>query len=167
MKTLLLITAVGFMVVSAFAQQKGTTISKEQATQTALKQFPGGTVKDAELETENGRQVWSLDIELDKQLHEVWVDAQTGEIVKTGKESAAVEGSEKGMERAEKIALKEIPGEVIKSGTATVHKQPVFQFVIKSKRGQNMVVDVNKKTYKVVRVTPQALESAPKDTVKK
>jgi uncharacterized membrane protein YkoI len=168
MKTLTTIAIViALAALPAFAQQKASTISREDATKTALKQFPGGIVKSAELETEAGKQVWSFDIEVDKKIHEIWIDAHTGAIVKTESESSAAEAGEKGMDRAEKIALKEIPGEVVKKSSSTAKKQPVFEFLIKGKRGQDMIVDVSKKTYKVIRVTPAALEAKPGDTTKR
>ena len=58
-------------------------ITKAAAEKTALTKAPDGTVKDAELEEENGRLVWSFDIARPgtKNITEVQVDALTGKIV--------------------------------------------------------------------------------------
>ena len=58
-------------------------ISKAVAEKTALTKAPDGTVKDAELEEENGKLVWSFDIARPgtKNITEVQVDAITGKIV--------------------------------------------------------------------------------------
>ena len=70
-------------------------ITKAEAEKTALTKAPGGTVKDAELEEENGKLVWSFDIARPgtKNITEVQVDAITGKIVlvevETPKDQAA------------------------------------------------------------------------------
>ncbi len=151
----------------ALAQgEKSAPVSKEQATKTALDMVKGGTVQSAELKTDNGKQVWTVDIASGNKIQRVWVDARSGKIIKTDVRSASTDSSEKGMDRAERIAVKEIPGQVVKRGVGTAKKQATFQFLIKSKRGQLMKVDVSKKTYKVLAVTPAALEGMPRDSTK-
>jgi uncharacterized membrane protein YkoI len=58
-------------------------ITKAAAEKTALTKAPDGTVKDTELEAENGKLVWSFDIARPgtKNITEVQVDAITGKIV--------------------------------------------------------------------------------------
>ena len=58
-------------------------ITRAAAEKTALTKAPDGTVKDAELEEENGKLVWSFDIARPgtKNITEVQVDAITGKIV--------------------------------------------------------------------------------------
>ena len=91
-------------VAAAIAQKPGQAqlhkeakITKEQATKTALARVPNGTVKEAELERENGKLVWSFDIATagTKDITEVQVDAKTGEVVSVEKESAVAEAAEK------------------------------------------------------------------------
>ena len=62
--------------------QAQAKISEEQAAQTALVNTPGGTIKDGELENENGLLIWSFDIATpdSKSTTEVNVDAITGGI---------------------------------------------------------------------------------------
>ena len=68
--------------------QAQAKISKEQAQQTALAKAPSGTIKEGELEKENGKLIWSFDIATpdSKDITEVNVDAITGEIVSVEKE---------------------------------------------------------------------------------
>jgi hypothetical protein len=71
-------------------------ISKAEATKTALETVPNGTIKEAELEKEKGRLIWSFDISTPQSsdITEVEVDANTGAIVSVHKESAADEAAE-------------------------------------------------------------------------
>lgn len=69
-------------------------ISMDKAEATALKVYPG-KVQSSELEQEDGRWVYSFEIlAADKSLHEVWVDARKGEIVKHQIESAGQEAED-------------------------------------------------------------------------
>ena len=71
-------------------------ISKETAQQTALAKVPNGTVKEGELEKENGKLQWSFDVATPdtKDITEVNVDAMTGDVISVAKESAADEAKE-------------------------------------------------------------------------
>ena len=77
--------------------QAEAKVSQEAATRTALAQVPNGTVKEAELERERGRLMWSFDISTPGTgaITEVNVDAITGEVVSTSKESPEREAKEK------------------------------------------------------------------------
>ena len=97
MKTTNLITTVLALVVTAALGLTTATakdkedakllakakVTKAEAQKTALTKAPDGTVKDAELEEENGKLVWSFDIARPgtKDITEVQVDAITGKIV--------------------------------------------------------------------------------------
>jgi uncharacterized membrane protein YkoI len=105
----------GLSLNAAFAKDKNQSeleakakITKADAEKTALTKAPDGMVKDAELEDEDGKLVWSFDIARpgSKDITEVQVDAITGAIVsveiekpkdqkKEAKEDAAKEKSEK------------------------------------------------------------------------
>jgi uncharacterized membrane protein YkoI len=67
----------------------------EDARKIAL-QKESGNIKSQELEKERGRWIFSFDIERDKQIHEVGVDANSGEIVEDSVENPADEAKEKG-----------------------------------------------------------------------
>lgn len=71
-------------------------ISKETAEQTALAKVPNGTIKDSELEKEDGKLQWSFDVATPdtKDITEVNVDAVTGDVISADKESAADEAKE-------------------------------------------------------------------------
>jgi uncharacterized membrane protein YkoI len=79
-------------------------VSQEQATRTALARVPNSKVKSVELEREHGKLVWSFDLAEDGKpgATEIQVDAVTGKIVSTKKESAAEEAAEARKEAAEK-----------------------------------------------------------------
>ena len=93
-----------FLVVGIVAAQtppgtdkKQPRITKEEATKAALAKVPNGTVKEAELEKEKGRLVWSFDIASpgSNDITEVQVDANTGNVVSVEKESPKAEAAEK------------------------------------------------------------------------
>jgi uncharacterized membrane protein YkoI len=70
-------------------------VSQEDASKTALAKVPDGTIKESELEKEHGKLIWSFDVATpgSKDITEVNVDAITGDVVSTEKESA--EGGDK------------------------------------------------------------------------
>ena len=76
-------------------------ISLEDARATALKKVPG-KIKEEELEKENGKLVYSFDIQAtgQKDITEVQVSAIDGAIVSVEKEDAASEAKEKKQEAA-------------------------------------------------------------------
>ena len=72
-------------------------ISKPEAEKIALAQAPNGTIKEGELEKEKGRLIWSFDIATpgSQDITEVQVDAQTGQVVSTEKETPKQQQKEK------------------------------------------------------------------------
>ena len=83
-------------------------ISKADAQKVALAKVPNGKIKDAELEEENGKLIWSFDIATpgSKDITEVQVDAVTGDIVSVEKETPADQKKEKENDKKEKKAKK-------------------------------------------------------------
>ncbi len=72
-------------------------ISKAEAERIALAKVPAGTIKEAELEKEKGKLIWSFDIATPgtKDITEVNVDAMTGAVVDVSKETVAEQQKEK------------------------------------------------------------------------
>lgn len=68
-------------------------LSKNQARAIALKLHPG-KIKSAELEREQGVQMYSFDIETKDGVHEVGIDADSGKVVEDSVESAPDEAKE-------------------------------------------------------------------------
>ena len=90
------------MVVAALTAGCATSpsaakISRTDAERAALAKVPNGVIKEGELEKEHGRLIWSFDISSagSKDITEVHVDATTGEVIATEKESEAHEAAEK------------------------------------------------------------------------
>jgi uncharacterized membrane protein YkoI len=71
-------------------------VSKDAAEKTALAKVPNGTIKEGELEKENGKLQWSFDVATpdSKDITEVNVDAITGGVISADKESAESEAKE-------------------------------------------------------------------------
>jgi Peptidase propeptide and YPEB domain len=85
------------LAVPAIAKQPLPKITEAQARATALSFVKGGIVKDEELETENGRLIYSYDI---KQkgvpgVEEIQISAITGKLVSRRHETPAKEAAEK------------------------------------------------------------------------
>jgi hypothetical protein len=76
------------------ALRKEAKISMRRAQKTALAKEPG-TIKSKELEKENGKLIYSFDILTRAGIHEVQVDAITGEVVQDIVESKTAEEKEK------------------------------------------------------------------------
>jgi uncharacterized membrane protein YkoI len=72
-------------------------ISKPEAAKIALAQAPNGSIQQGELEKEKGRLIWSFDIATpdSKNVTEVQIDAQSGQVVSIEKESPKQEAKEK------------------------------------------------------------------------
>lgn len=73
------------------------TLSADSALVLAHTRVPGGQVREAELEREKGRLVYSFDLAVSGKsgIDEVLVDARTGEIVEVSHESPADEARER------------------------------------------------------------------------
>ena len=76
------------------ALQKEAKVTREQARKTVLNK-ESGTIKSQELEKENGRLIYSFDIKTKSGIHEVNVDAISGDVVEDKAESAVAEAKEK------------------------------------------------------------------------
>jgi len=100
---LISVLAMGLLNTPALAKDKKSNlearakITKAEAKKIALSKVPHGKIKEAELEEENGKLVWSFDIATphSKDITEVQVDAVTGEIVSVEKETPADQKKEK------------------------------------------------------------------------
>lgn len=64
-------------------------VNKDDALKTALADVPNGVMKEAELEKEHGKLIWSFDLATpdSKDITEVNVDAITGTVVSTHTEA--------------------------------------------------------------------------------
>ena len=71
--------------------QAQTKVSKAEAEKAALEKVPNGTVREAELEKEKGKLIWSFDIATPgtREITEVHVDAKSGKVIDISKESVA------------------------------------------------------------------------------
>src|SRR6266481_60850 len=76
-------------------------ITMAQAEKIALGKEPG-TIKSKELEKEKGKLLYSFDIQTKDAIHEVNVDAMSGEVVEDVVEDAAKEAQEKAEEMKHK-----------------------------------------------------------------
>jgi hypothetical protein len=84
-------------------------ITKSEAKKIALAKVPNGKVKEAELEMEKGKLIWSFDIKTPgtKDITEVNVDANTGEVVNVEAETPEQQAKEAAEEAKEKKAGKD------------------------------------------------------------
>ncbi len=107
MFSLTLAMVFGFVAASFAAQSseaelmKHSKITKAEAGQIALAKVPRGIVKNAEIEKEKGRIVWSFDIARPgtNDITEILVDAKTGKIISTQIESPRDQAKEAAADR--------------------------------------------------------------------
>ncbi|MEP7219594.1 MAG: PepSY domain-containing protein [Bacteroidota bacterium] len=103
---------VGALAVAAIVFTTGTAsaqkakITMKQARAAAQQAIPAGKIKSAELEHEDGQFIYSFDIKEGKAIREVWVDAMTGQVVKTETETKADEKNEAKAEKKERQTKK-------------------------------------------------------------
>jgi hypothetical protein len=90
------------------ALSKEAKITMEQAQRAALAK-EAGKIQESELEREKGRLIYSFDIKMADGIHEVNVDAMTGEIVEDTVENAAAEAKEKAADKKQKKKEKAAP----------------------------------------------------------
>ncbi len=71
-------------------------ISEKSAREIAAKRYPNSAFESAELEKENNRLIWSLDLRPNgsNKIQEVHVDAMTGDIVKVEYETPKMQKDE-------------------------------------------------------------------------
>lgn len=101
--SLLLAGALSLMLAArAFAKksqadlQAQAKVTQEQAKSIALAKVPNGTIKEGDIEKEHGKLVWSFDIATpdSKDITEVQVDANSGEVVSVATETPQDEAKE-------------------------------------------------------------------------
>jgi uncharacterized membrane protein YkoI len=159
MKSLIAVLVCMLFVSTSFTQKKmESKITKEQATKIALEQFKDAIVQSSELEKEEGKLIWSFDLKVGETTKEVWVNANTGKVIKAEEESAVKEKEEQVSDKAEKAALKKVPGEIIKKEVKKEKGKTIYSFEIKTKDGKIVEVDVNAKTNKVLKVEAEEAE---------
>lgn len=83
------------------ALAKEAKITMKQARATALKAAPG-RIKEAELEREDGKLVYSFDIKTKEGIKEVQINAIDGSVVSVETETAESEAAEKAAEKKAK-----------------------------------------------------------------
>jgi hypothetical protein len=93
---------------SQTALSKEAKITMEQAQKAALAK-EAGKIQSKELEKEKRRLIYSFDIKMADGIHEVNVDAMTGEIVEDTVENAAAEAQEKAADKKQKKNDKATP----------------------------------------------------------
>jgi uncharacterized membrane protein YkoI len=69
------------------ALQARARVSADAARQTALAAVPGGRIVESELEEEDGRLIYSFDIEAADGTHDVEIDALTGQVLQSALEN--------------------------------------------------------------------------------
>jgi hypothetical protein len=117
MKTKQIVCSIlAFGLLAGCASDKGATrdqqaklqakakISRAAAESTALSRVPGGSIKQAELEQEKGKLIWSFDVAVPTtaDITEVNVDALTGEVLSVEKETPTEQEKERQAEAREK-----------------------------------------------------------------
>ncbi|RBP64390.1 putative membrane protein YkoI [Alkalibaculum bacchi] len=147
-------------------QTKQVKLTEKGATKIALEKVPG-TIKEVELEDEDGTIVYEFEIlSTDGTQKDVKVDAQTGKVIKLeadNEENEEEKDEEENQaklakqtkiteEEATKTALKELPGTVKEVELENEDGTIVYEFEILSTDGTQNEVKVDAQTGKIVRV---------------
>ncbi|HET7816782.1 MAG TPA: PepSY domain-containing protein [Sphingomicrobium sp.] len=89
-------TALALAATPALAKAVQPHISMQDARSRALALVPGGRAQSGELETENGKLIYSFDIQAPKKtgIEEIQISALTGAVVSRKHETLSTEKSE-------------------------------------------------------------------------
>ncbi len=160
LRTLGVIAMALSLPVLAAAQPK-PKITKSQAEKAALAKVKGGIILSGEYEHEAHRYIWSFDVKQGKALKEVWVDPNSGKVLKVSTETQSNEKKEKAEKKepvkvtkteAEKIALKAVPGGKVTEAELE-HEQGMFFWSLDVKSGKaTKEVWISPETGKVLKV---------------
>ncbi|WP_016699911.1 PepSY domain-containing protein [Actinoalloteichus spitiensis] len=66
---------------SAEARENGPKISYEEAERIALERVPGARVTEVELDEDDGRYEWEIELRKDRMEYDIDIDAVTGDII--------------------------------------------------------------------------------------
>ena len=79
-----------------------TGLSQADAEKIALSKVPGGVIETAKLETENRKQIWSVDVKMPKtkNITEIHINALTGKIISVQIETPAQQAKEAAADRS-------------------------------------------------------------------
>lgn len=151
-----LVLAAG-VAIAATMQDKGVRLAREaritmaQARQAALARVPG-KVESGRLERENGRVVFEFEIHTAQNTEaEVYVDAATGEVVKTEAEEGRASEKEiklmsearVTMEQAEQTALARVAGTVVEAELERERGKVLYSFEIVGANGDETEIHVD------------------------
>ena len=76
------LVSAGFTACESGKDAPKAAITMDQAQQTALPAVPGGAINDAEYEKQGEQWVYSFDLKFEGVIRQVWVDPQSGKIIK-------------------------------------------------------------------------------------
>jgi hypothetical protein len=113
----LLSIAISLCLGTAFASESpatakaagGERITKQQARSIAQQKYPDSAFESAELETENGTLIWSVDVRPhgSNDIRELQIDAHNGKLIKTEIETPADQAAEKAADLAAEKAARQ------------------------------------------------------------
>lgn len=81
-----------------------SALSQADAEKIALSKVPGGIIETAKLETENKKNIWSVDVKMpkSKNITEVHIDVLTGKVMSLQIETPAQQAKEAAADRRQK-----------------------------------------------------------------
>ena|GEM_PF-916777 len=132
-----------------------TVIDMKKAIQIALNEFPG-TVYEAEIDREDGRLVYEIEIYDNGEKAELDIDAYTGEItsIEIKKKNKKIIASAKAvitMEKAIQIALNEFPGTVYEAELDREDGRLIYEIEIKA-NGEEADFDIDAFTGEIISI---------------
>ena len=162
-KILLILSAAGLISSSQVFAYDSHTGAVESCLSAVLAKHPGNVIS-LEAELENGKPIYEFDIKgKDGKEWEVECDAKTAKVTEEEEEVKATDPRFKSkakitLEAAKKIALAEMPGEVIEYETSIEADGSIsYEFDIKGKDGKEWEVEVDAVTGKIAEKKEQEI----------
>lgn len=136
-----------------------------EAVRKALEAAKGGVVLNAELEDEDGKAVYSIDIAQEKKTVEVVLDARTGELIKKGVEdddqSDLAKACKITLAQALQISMQKVAGQVVAAEAEIEDDKPILEVKIFGD-GKVQKVKVDAVTGEVLKIKARKIEGEKK-----
>ncbi|OYD06094.1 PepSY domain-containing protein [Paludifilum halophilum] len=160
MAAAVIIVAAGIGVHPMYASGNEKEIATEKAVQIAQDRYPG-EVTEVELDDDEGRAVYDMDLETEKGTYDLKMDAVNGDILSIKQEDVGDDGTKEnrvtkqatktkiGMKEAKQIALKKVNGNVNEMELDYEDGKLIYDISIDTKE-QEAEVEIDAETGKIV-----------------
>jgi uncharacterized membrane protein YkoI len=141
-------------------------LSRAEAEQMALEKYPGSYLIGSEIEVDEGKTLYEIEVRASANVYELSIDAATREIIETEDNTMDFQADSTAgkaplwtvsladRDAAEVAALQAYPGQTLQWKAVTDEEREVFSFEIKNATGEIKKIVVQAGTNEVLEVKP-------------